>query len=100
MNNNLKFFHYCYEGDYNNALKIYYNKNSLIDIRWKNDKIFKFCCESAIDMHGYNDRFTEQAIKLIKIINFLSELCPLYEFHLENNKLITWKINKNIIIKI
>jgi hypothetical protein len=52
-------------------------------------------------MHGYNDRFTEQviakaytpkAIKLIKIINFLSELCPLYEFHLE--------INKNIIIKI
>ena len=61
-------------------------------------------------MHGYNDRFTEhaiakaytlkaiakaytpKAIKLIKIIKFLSELCSLYKFHLENNK--------NIIIKI
>ena len=102
MDNNLKFFHYCYEGDYDNALKTYYDKYPVnsISIRWKNDKVFKFCCESAQDMDGYSDRFTEHAKKLIKIIKFLCDLCPLYHIKVIDNKLIEWKIQKQIIITI
>ena len=104
MNNNIleqayiDFFNYCYEGDIKNATKCYYAY--LPNIRSKNDKIFRFCCEASHDMYGYNDRFTEHSKKLSTIIKFLSIICPYYEYKIIDDKLIEWKIINKIIITI
>lgn len=92
------FFHYCYEGDLINAQKIYHENYPYINIRWKNDKIFKFCCKAAQDMDGYNEIFTKQAKNIIQVILFIRNLCKLYHIQIENDKLIDWKIQKQISI--
>jgi hypothetical protein len=95
---NLQFFHYCYEGDIYNAKQLYYENYPYLNISWKKDKIFRFCCKSAQDMYGYNDIFTNHAKKLIIIIKFLSSICNNYSIKIENDKLIEWKIQDNKII--
>lgn len=92
------FFSYCYEGDIENARICYHTYSP--NIRLKNDKIFRFCCEAAQDMYGYNDRFTEHSKKLINVIKFLSIICPYYDIKIINDILIEWKITKKIIITI
>lgn len=94
-----QFFNYCFKGDIINAKLIYFS-NDDINVRYKNDKIFRFCCEAAKNMDGYNDRFTNHSKKLIDVIKFLCELCNDYKVYIDNNHLIEWKINKIISIKI
>ena len=99
-NKTLKFFHYCYEGEFESAKDIYYQNVEEIDIRYKKDKIFCFCCQSVIDMDNYNERFILHAKKLLNILKFLCMICNKYKIIIENDKLIDWKIENKIIIKI
>jgi hypothetical protein len=98
----LKFFHYCYEGEFESAKDIYYQNVEAIDIRYKKDKIFRFCCQSIIDMDNYNERFILHAKKLLNILKFLCMICNKYKIIIENDKLIDWKVEnkKEINIKI
>jgi hypothetical protein len=94
----IDFFNYCFEGDIESARICYYTYSP--NIRLKNDKIFRFCCDASQEMYGYSERFTEHSKKLINIIKFLSIICPYYEIKIFNDKLIEWKINNKIIITI
>ncbi len=94
----LQFFSYCYEAELEKASEIYYNNK--INIRWNNDKIFKFCCQSAQDMYGYNERFTQHSVKLLNTIKYLASLCSDYNIKIINDKLIDWNVKKQIIITI
>ena len=94
----LQFFSYCYEAELEKASDIYYNNK--INIRWLDDRIFKFCCESSQDMYGYSERFTQHSIKLLDTIKFLVSLCPDYKITIDNNKLVEWNVKKQIIITI
>jgi len=94
------FFHYCYEGDIINVKSYYCLNYPYIDIRWKHDKIFKFCCKAVEAMDGYNEIFTNQAKKILEVIMFIRNLSCMYHVVVKDNKLIEWDIKKQIIITI
>ncbi len=88
-----KFYEYCFNGDLDNIIFLYYTRN--INIRYKNDKIFINCCELLIKSNN-NDKYKN----ILNVLLFLCTLCKDYYMEIKNNKLISYIIYPKYLITI